>query len=540
MWTAAVGMVILAVTAVLLPTWPPALTALMVFYTAAVDLYSVAALLRGAWGARGVARRRMQYAALGLGLLAVALVLAGILTLVPALVPATIILIEFVALFSGLAFYLGFAPPRPLRRAWQLTELEGFLSASADAPADASLETVLHRLAAAAVHGVGGRAAFVLAPPDWQVVVATDEPLAAALQPASQPVGFWESIAAGRARVVSQLDNWYQASLAARFKAEAQSTLAVPIKTAQSTWGVLVVLLRRGSLFPEDDIHLLELLKTQINAMIEQRSLIGSLRQQTHELELANQDLETANMEMEAFTYSVSHDLRTPLRHIEGFAQVLADAEAVTAAGRRPVENILAATARMAHLIDAMLALSRLGRADLTLTRVPLDTLVQQVRTELANEMRDRTVTWYIGALPTVTGDPVLLRQVFLNLLANALKYTRPRQDALIEISAKPGPANQVTVSVRDNGVGFDPAYSHRLFTVFQRLHHPNEFEGDGIGLANVRRIVQRHGGRAWAEGAVDSGATFYVSLPAESAPAPAAPPLTGRPAQAAPVAHVR
>jgi signal transduction histidine kinase len=517
---AIVGIVSLAPLAVLLPTWPAPLTAVMVFYLAALDFYSVAALLRGSWATRGVARRRMQFAALGLGLLASALVLAGFivltLTVLPALQPAALILIQVVAVLSGLAFYVGFAPPRALRRTWQLAELEGFLSASA-AMADVPVTEVLHRLATAAVNGVGGRAALILAPPDWRTVAATDQGLADALRLKQQPADYWQDIAAGRARLVEALKNWFTPG--SPFAAEAQSALAVPIKVARGTWGVLLVLLRRNSLFPDDDLHLLDLLKTQTSYIIEQQGLIGELRKQTTELEQANRELGTANLELESFTYSVSHDLRTPLRHIEGFAQVIRDAEAVSEAGERPLENILAATGRMARLIDAMLLLSRLGRAELNLTQVPLEALIDLVRHEFEGEVQGRAIAWRVGALPVVPGDPVLLRQVFTNLLSNAIKYTRKRPDAEIEIGTQPGIPGQVVVFVRDNGVGFDSAYAHRLFTVFQRLHHPTEFEGDGIGLANVRRIVQRHGGRVWAESAIDVGATFFVSLPMEQNP---------------------
>ena len=510
------GLLLLLAAALLLPVWPAPLNLLLLAYLAALDIYSAVQLVRGALVTRGVAHRRLQFAALGVACLASVVLVAAVLQLVPALLLVAVYVAEFGAILSGVGLYLGFAPPRALRRAWQLAELDGFLNASAAAP-EAPVQVLLQRLVAAAVETVGGRAALVLAPPEWQVAASTDDGLAAGVVAAQRPADYWQAIAVGPGRFVPRLAQWFPAGAAPALLAEAQSALAVPMKTAPRAWGVLLVLLRRGSLFPDDDLHLLELLKQQISLTIDQRALIADLRQQTTELEQANRELE-------AFTYSVSHDLRTPLRHIEGFAQLLGESHAVSPAGQHYLENINDSTTRMARLIDALLSLSRLGRADLTLTRVPLNDLVEGVRADLAGEAGGRQVVWQVGNLPVVRGDPLLLRQVFTNLLSNALKYTRPRPVAHIEVGARLGENGQAVIFVRDDGVGFDPQYTSRLFTVFQRLHHASEFEGDGIGLANVRRIVHRHGGHAWAEGALEAGATFYVSLPLAEAAAADAP----------------
>jgi PAS domain S-box-containing protein len=229
-------------------------------------------------------------------------------------------------------------------------------------------------------------------------------------------------------------------------------------------------------------------------------------------------DLEAANRELESFSYSVSHDLRAPLRHIGGFVELLQrDAgPGLPGEAREHLEEIAGAASRMGTLIDDLLEFSRVGRAGLHLVNVELSGLVQEVIGQLSREFPDRRLEWQSGALPAVHGDRNLLWQVFYNLLANAVKYTRPREVARIEIATLPGTTpNQIVCAVRDNGVGFDPRYAHKLFGVFQRLHAASAFEGTGIGLANVQRIVQRHGGRVWAEGKVDEGATFYVSLPA-------------------------
>ncbi len=226
--------------------------------------------------------------------------------------------------------------------------------------------------------------------------------------------------------------------------------------------------------------------------------------------------LEAANRELESFSYSVSHDLRAPLRHIDGFAQLLGrhiDAT-LDATGRRYLETITASAKRLGLLIDELLVFSRMGKAELRQAPVAVRALVDEVMRELSTETGGRRIEWRIGELPTVRADAALFRQVWANLIGNAVKYTRQREVAQIEIACRRDRADGQVFSVRDNGAGFDMKYAHKLFGVFQRLHAAAEFEGTGIGLANVQRIVQRHQGRVWAEGRVGEGATFYFSLP--------------------------
>jgi PAS domain S-box-containing protein len=240
--------------------------------------------------------------------------------------------------------------------------------------------------------------------------------------------------------------------------------------------------------------------------------------------------LETSNKDLEAFAYSVSHDLRAPLRHIDGFLDLLEKrAENVLdEQGRHYMEVIREATKRMGTLIDDLLAFSRMARYEMTRTRVDLKSLAQEVIYEIESEELEacckdaaidpdaggRAVCWRLGDLPVVMGDRSMLRIVLTNLIANAVKFTRPRDQAEIEIGCMPGEQSEIVVFVRDNGVGFDMNYADKLFGVFQRLHRDDEFQGTGIGLANVRRIISRHEGRTWAEGKINRGATFYFSLP--------------------------
>ena len=227
-------------------------------------------------------------------------------------------------------------------------------------------------------------------------------------------------------------------------------------------------------------------------------------------------DLSATNKELEAFAYSISHDLRAPLRHMVGFTELLQknSSSLLDEKGRRYMMMILESAKRMGSLIDDLLAFSRIGRAETRETTVSLDQLVREVQNEMLSETEGRNVTWKIGSLPDLYGDRSMLKMVLVNLISNAVKFSRTRPQPEIEIGCTEKRKDGVVLFVRDNGVGFDMKYVNKLFGVFQRLHRPEEFEGTGIGLATVQRIIHRHGGQVWAEGQVGGGATFYLSLP--------------------------
>jgi light-regulated signal transduction histidine kinase (bacteriophytochrome) len=228
------------------------------------------------------------------------------------------------------------------------------------------------------------------------------------------------------------------------------------------------------------------------------------------------EQLQIANDELEAFSYSVSHDLRAPLRHVLGFAELLLknSGPSLSEKGLHQLTMISEAATHMGQLIDELLAFSRISKSPMEKKEVNLEALVQEVLADFASESKDRNIAWKTHSLPSVRADRALLRQVLVNLISNAMKFTGRCAEAKIEIGCAPGADGETVIFIRDNGAGFDPEYADKLFGVFQRLHSQAEFEGTGIGLANVQRIIHRHDGRTWAEGAVDRGATFYFSLP--------------------------
>ncbi len=289
--------------------------------------------------------------------------------------------------------------------------------------------------------------------------------------------------------------------------------------------GELVNKRKDGSLYPEEmtitpvvgergEITHLVAIKQDITV---RKEFEANLERQVAE---RTTNLSAAMRELECFSYTVSHDLRAPLRHIRNFATILHNQAGPTLDEnhRGYLQKIVQGAERMGALLDDILALSRLDKAPLHEREVDLNAVVEEARQELASELKGRQIDWEIQRLPSVHGDPSLLSSAMVNLLSNAIKYTRERNPARIEIGAKEEP-DEVVTFVRDNGAGFDMQYVDRLFGAFQRLHSADKFEGTGVGLASVRRIIHRHGGRTWAEGEVGRGATFYFSLPKKKTP---------------------
>jgi len=245
------------------------------------------------------------------------------------------------------------------------------------------------------------------------------------------------------------------------------------------------------------------------------------LEAQNQEVQRAREDLahqveelNATNQELESFTYSVSHDLRAPLRHISGFSKILSEeyGPRLDPAAQRYLERIQEGTRQMGLLVDDLLNLARIGRQEVRRQATGLNSLLEEVVADLKSETDGRQVEWKIGRLPFADCDPALMKQVLANLLSNTLKFTRPREKAVISVTSAANDGETV-ITVRDNGVGFSMNYADKLFGVFQRLHRPEDFEGTGVGLATVQRIIHKHGGRVWAEAELDKGAAFFFTL---------------------------
>lgn len=532
----------------LLVAFPPPLpgpaTLLIVVYFGLAEGYATVALLRGAASRRGLTRRRLQLAAAGSGWLATVILLAGVAVVIPPATAVTGPVGQALAVLSVLSYYAGFTPPRFLRRFWQFGEVYQFMRQSAGRSPEQRLGQLLDTLCPAATRAVGGLGSMVWLSADKAGLTyrkgdipTSDEAAVRRLQDSLNQPG------AQSDAEMQPVSNWRGgSSQGVAGPLEAAWLEIAPIAEPGRRWGVLIVFLRHESLFPEDDLELLTLMAEQTAAGLAgeelfrgQRELSGrledvnvDLQRQVRERERAeaevralNQELEgriqereAAYDELEAFSYSVSHDLRAPLRTIHGFARILMEEHgpAFPEEARRYVRLIDEGARQLGALIDELLTFSRLGRQSLQRRAVETAELVRDVVDRLRRENPDRDLTFAVGDLPPCDADPTMIHSVWSNLLSNAVKFTRPQERARIEIGAQPS-ADGPVYFVRDNGVGFEMEYAAKLFGVFQRLHRAEEFEGTGVGLAIVQRVIQRHGGRVWAESKNGQGAAFFFIL---------------------------
>ena len=279
--------------------------------------------------------------------------------------------------------------------------------------------------------------------------------------------------------------------------------------------GTHVVVASRWSLRRDEQDRPAAILETN-NDITERKRWEEQMQSLNHELAKRSTELEVINKELEAFAYSVSHDLRAPLRHMAGYTELLQKriSSQIDEKSQRYMGILLESAKRMGNLIDDLLSFSRIGRAETQRTLISLTQLVNEALGEVRQGTEGREIEWKIGSLPNCLGDRSMLRLALINLLSNAVKFTRLRPRAEIEIGCAEANGREIVVFIRDNGVGFDMKYVGKLFGVFQRLHRSDAFEGTGIGLATVQRIIHRNGGRIWAESLVDQGATFYFSAP--------------------------
>ena len=626
----------------------------VIAYLVGINGYCMFGFVRGALTTSGTVRQRMRFAAFGSGLFGLTLGLLGIMIFIPSLAGVGIVVDALIAIASVLCFYIGFTPPRWLRRTWQMDEIRSFLMQMTSKTADERLTTAesLNNLCSAALHAVGGFAAAVVEEADgeWVVRYSTD--------PVLENIGTDGAKLFSRAwqqRVPTTVQLLPKPNTSEGHLHEtvgAKLMFLVPIVTAERDWGLLVVFMRYGSLFIDDDLNILALLAQQNATLLENSLLMDQLRAHSQRLEKvveertallesapdamiivngqakiervnaqtekvfgytrdellgqpiemlmpetfrsrhrAHRDgyiaeprvramgvglelfalrkdgsqfpvevslspiqtddgiavisavrditdrkrleeihnlnvelerrvrertaqLEAINKELESFSYSVSHDLRAPLRTLDGFSQALLEdyADKLDETGQNLLNRIRAASQRMGQLIDDLLQLSRLSRSEMRITEVNLSEMAQEILNELQEQNPTREVKSIVADGLVVRGDLRLLRVALSNLLGNAWKFTSKQPEACIEFGVTERDGKPVYF-VRDNGAGFDMAYAGKLFGAFQRLHRMNEFEGTGIGLATVQRVLLRHGGSIWAEAAVNEGATFYFTL---------------------------
>ena len=467
------------------------------------ETYAACALVAGAVKSRGIAHRRLAFAAVGTGLLALIIILAGVDALLRSASRLPAAATDMVALFCISAFYLGFSPPKWLRRLWLQAEIARFTveqGASGNAMERAAVTTEI--LAETARSLVSGRQAWVALapPPHWRLHGRTRTGAHTDTVPDGAEAKTLASLleAEGSSRLIAtgHLPPNGSELLAPR---GTQHLLAIPLRSQTRAWGVALVTLERPPLFLGETLQVLETLAAQASI--------------AYEVEAAETEIKAANKELEAFAYSVSHDLRAPLRAMGGFARILLDDHGRTlpAEARHHVDIIVDSSREMGQMVDDLLRFSRLGKQDLNLEDVDVEALAKSVSLEATAGQEARNIDFRIGKVPSCRADRALLKQVLANLLGNAVKYTRDRQRAQVELGWTD--ADGGAYYVKDNGVGFDMKHAGNLFGVFQRLHRAEDYEGTGVGLAIVQRIVLRHQGRIWAEAEPDQGATFHFTI---------------------------
>jgi signal transduction histidine kinase len=435
--------------------------------------------------------------ALSLGYIGIiAILLTAIFSGSFASTPAVRIAIALATLAIVPFLYAGFVPPTWLRRAWRESEEAKFRQATHDILLFAS-----------------DRATLAMRALDWAVRLSGAD------------AGFfrWE----GRTIATLSMTTEGAATLEARISVAAGRRV-VPLGGKPPTTAIIAPLAEVDAaivlvggpftpVFGTDEQMWLNHYAALVSTGLDRVRLVGEIEEKVTEVTERTRQLEAANQELESFSYSVSHDLRAPLRAISGYASILLEdyAGALPEEGLGFLKRVKENGDHMGHLIDDLLAFSRLGRQALRVQPVHTRAIVDRAVARLAPAVEGRQVELVIGELPDCESDPGLLEQVFINLIGNAFKYSRKREDARIEVGAKQGGDSDTSpvYFVKDNGAGFDMQYADKLFGVFQRLHRNQDFEGTGVGLAIVQRIVKRHGGRVWAEGKVNEGAAFYFTL---------------------------
>ena len=463
-----------------------ALAAFVVVWSGCVGEPSIRLWL-SARGRTAVQRARMRALSLGyLGIIAI--LLAAVFTASLAKEPAVQIGFALASIAIVPLLYAGFAAPVWLRRTWRQGEESKFQQATHDIVIFSTDQAVLARRAL-----------------EWAVrLTGTDSGFFTLATTILAMQGMTHDEAERIKSLVGSGTKHHTVPLGGR-----PPRTAIVVGLPASEASLVLVGGPFTPIFGSDEQAWIQQYASLVATGLERVRLVEQVTARTRELE-------SANRELEAFSYTISHDLRAPLRAVNGFASILLEdyATAIPEEARGYLQRVKDNGEHMGHLVDDLLAFSRLGRQAVRTQTVRTREAVDRALAQLASETEGRQVEIVIGQLPDCNVDPLLLEQLFINLLSNAIKYSRKRENARIEVGTQPGPdAEGPVFFVRDNGAGFDMQYADKLFGVFQRLHRSQDYEGTGVGLAIVHRIVERHGGRIWAEAKVDQGATFYFTL---------------------------
>lgn len=495
---------------------------LVILYIAGFDIYAGYAMLRGGLRRSGLSAFRMRLGAAGLALVGVVMLQLGLTVSIPAIEDISSVVIQVTALTCVLVLFFGFAPPRWLARTALRNAAARFAQQRAmGVVQQRDVDSVLNALVEWASQVTGG----------WRACLARWDPEAKRFLPKDGDTSWlqgrtlgpddawaWQVWETGESRLadIRELDADLREALHRR---NVTNLYLVAVPADSGVGGLLIVPLIGRPLFPASEMSLLALL-AQLTVMELGYAFMREQQDRLiNELSVVNQQLLDSNRELESFSYTVSHDLRAPLRAINGFiGMVLAEQPGLSSESARRLNVARQNAGKLGDLIDGLLAFSRLGRQSVEYQPVKLGTVVQEAVDELmATVPPGRDVSVRVSpAIPDCSGDPLLIKQVFTNLLNNALKFTTTREHGRVSVdvvaSHRP---DQVTLRVKDNGIGFDMRYADKIFGVFERVHDPNEYDGTGIGLALVHRIVSRHGGMVWASAMPGQGASFYVALPA-------------------------
>ncbi len=488
---------------------PGGVPAFVVVGFVGLEAYAGVLVARASGAARGVSRRRLELIAAGTLCFGLAMAAAGAAILSPLIGLLALPL----ALASGLCYLLGFAPPPVLRRTWLAPALFSFIGTATRLATEPGEDVLLRGLATAVASVMGTRDAGVgIYDAERALLVywpARGEKLERRLEESMTGRVVLEQ----RAMVLEESPG--APGVPERFRSRARHTvLAAPMTVGDDRIGVASMILDNAATFVDDDLELLRLVADQAAVVVEHRRLYTRVSELNEDLRRRLTELRVLNDELTSFAYSVSHDLRAPLRSIDGFSLILLEdhAEGLGEEGRRILGRIRAGAVQMGLLIEDLLTLSRVTRDEMRPAEVDLAAMATEIVEELRRRDRVRAVDFTCDGAAPARGDPRLLRVVLTNLLENAWKFTRTRERAHIAFDTERRDGLLV-FHVRDDGAGFDMRYADKLFGPFQRLHSQAEFEGTGIGLATVQRIIHRHGGSVWAEAEVGRGATFSFAL---------------------------